>query len=144
MTLDDVRSPGFGMLVDWLYTEKIEDHNQELPGVITLAELWTLGQKCLISRLQNATMDAILRIFHEIDRRERLLFIKHAYGTTEEYGNPLKLVVCRWFACQQKQTVVSWMGGTENSGIYLPNRLLRDIIYEMKNGDDDAIIPRRL
>jgi hypothetical protein len=55
----DVDVTAFGVLSDWLYTQKITDSEDKLPDLTTLGRVWILGDRFLIPKLQNMAMDAI-------------------------------------------------------------------------------------
>ena len=56
MTLDDIDPDAFGLLVDWLYTQRVDVDGDSLP---TLARLWIMGDLFLIPAIQNSAMDNI-------------------------------------------------------------------------------------
>jgi hypothetical protein len=59
MTLEDVESGVFGLLVNWLYTQKAEDAEEPYVKVEKLAKLWIFAQRCIMPTLRN---DALTRI----------------------------------------------------------------------------------
>jgi hypothetical protein len=44
MALEDVESGVFGLLMNWLYTQEVEDAEEPYVKVAELAKLWTLSQ----------------------------------------------------------------------------------------------------
>lgn len=57
MTLEDVDPAMFGAVVNWLYTQKIEEMQQDEDGhvvairegrLVLLGKLWMLGQVCFL------------------------------------------------------------------------------------------------
>jgi hypothetical protein len=56
MTLDDIDPDAFGLLVDWLYTQRVDVDGNSLP---TLERLWIMGDRFLIPAIQNSAMDCI-------------------------------------------------------------------------------------
>ena len=49
----------FGTLLNWIFTQRLEDLNGELPKAKTLIRLWVLADKLLVPELQNLVIDAI-------------------------------------------------------------------------------------
>lgn len=64
MILEDVECGVFGLLVNWLYTRKVEDAEEPYVKVAELAKLWTLAQRFFMPALQN---DALTRISEAFD-----------------------------------------------------------------------------
>ena len=49
----------FGTFLNWIFTQKLEDLEGELPGAETLIRLWVLADMLLVPALQNLTIEAI-------------------------------------------------------------------------------------
>lgn len=49
----------FGILVDWIYTQKIEDGEGNIPDNENLIDLWKLAENLGSPKLQNSCMEAI-------------------------------------------------------------------------------------
>jgi len=49
----------FGLLVNWLYTQKVEDAGDPYVRVAELAKLWTLAQRFIMPALHNNSMTRI-------------------------------------------------------------------------------------
>jgi hypothetical protein len=61
MTIGDVDSSAFGLLVQWLHTRKlaVDVENALGPGLLRLAKAWVLAERFLMPKIQNA----IVRLF---------------------------------------------------------------------------------
>jgi hypothetical protein len=86
MEFDDVDVTAFGILSGWLYTQKIEDSEGELPDLTTLGRLWILGDRFLIPKLQNIAMDAIYNKLYKGEHIEKFCKDASQFIST---GNPL-------------------------------------------------------
>jgi hypothetical protein len=53
ITLEDVESGVFGLLVNWLYTQKVKDAEEPYVKATELAKLWNLAQRFIMPVLQN-------------------------------------------------------------------------------------------
>lgn len=59
-TLDDVSEEVFGLLSEWVYTQKLEgDFGGKIVAVANLIRLWILAGKLLIPKLQNLVINLI-------------------------------------------------------------------------------------
>lgn len=58
MTLEDVGVETFNLLVNWLYTQKVEHAEKKIEHVelYELCKLWSLGERFLMPKLQNDAM----------------------------------------------------------------------------------------
>jgi hypothetical protein len=83
---DDVDVTAFGVLSEWLYTQKLANLEGELPDLATLGRIWILGDRFLIPKLQNMAMDAICDKLYKGELTEK--FCKDASQFTSP-GNAL-------------------------------------------------------
>jgi hypothetical protein len=104
MTLKDVDSRVFGLMVHWMYRDEVyveeEKEDQEKLGdttvldtsiILTLADLWILADRFLMPILQNKTMDKLCYLLYNHHETMLLPFIRHVYENTESrVGHPLK------------------------------------------------------
>jgi hypothetical protein len=68
MTLDDIDPDAFGLLVDWIYYQRVKSDGVDLP---TLARLWIMGGRFLIPAVQNLAMDRIYTILFEATEKNQ-------------------------------------------------------------------------
>lgn len=88
LTFTDTSEEVFGIFVQWLYTQTIQDSKAQLPSRELLFELWILADKILVPALQNQTIEALneLRITTSIIE---ISDIRHVYQNTAS-GSPLR------------------------------------------------------
>jgi len=108
MTFDDIHPAVFGIFSNWIYSQKILNHDNEVPHLLSLGRLWVLADRFLIPSLQNGVIDAIS---HQLDIRKTTglhslinLAYQHTEGDNElarfvawkvAVGNPLTLELCK-------------------------------------------------
>lgn len=62
MRIEDIESSVFGLLIHWVYTHDLKGKVLVgAPSMLTLAKLWTLAERFLMPRLQNAVVDEMYR-----------------------------------------------------------------------------------
>jgi hypothetical protein len=127
MTLPDIDADSFGILVHWFYTQQIDlDSKDRDANILPLAKLWSLAERCLITKLQNSIMDR-LRLLVEFAEKQNLKdFLHYAYETKEK--SPLKrLAADRMAWTTTAQALGAWI---ENE--HLPEGMLIDIVMSLK------------
>lgn len=100
--IDDTSSHAFGKLVHWLHTQAIE--TKQLNGSLiplspadedlALAELWILAEHLRIPALQNATVEAIVKIANEQHAAPETTFA-YIYRNTKDETCLLRQLVVR-------------------------------------------------
>jgi hypothetical protein len=96
MTLPDSDALAFGLLVNWLYTGRIEPAGGCPLRLIEAAKLWTVAGRCQLPTLQNKALTLIFTAFEDPDGEEVLSpeeddvkeFCRHVYETSDK--TPLK------------------------------------------------------
>lgn len=134
MILDDVYDDVFGVLVHWLYHQKVDsisfmitckDGTQRI-NLTRLGELWILADRFLMPELQNATMDELVRIdlsskiscnFHRL--------VGVAYGF-QDGKNVLATFTCKSLAYSRKSLPQKYRSE-------IPVAMLIDVINELKH-----------
>jgi hypothetical protein len=103
MHLDDVEGPVFGLLVAWVYKEKIEvedpqDQDSCTPfepsNTLLFAKLWKFAERCMMPTLQNAAMDKLLMSLFYLTPDTMLKLAQYAYLHDAEL---IKRVIVRDF-----------------------------------------------
>jgi hypothetical protein len=94
MVLEDVEEEIFALFVNWLYSQKVEDAGEEIPDQDDLIRLWVLGQRLLVPKLQDQTIDALHKRSDE-DWTAPTHMTKYIYDNTVE-GSALR----RWIVDQ--------------------------------------------
>jgi BTB/POZ domain-containing protein len=69
MELDDVDPQVFGILANWLYSQDVSDAEKKTPDLVACAELWVLGDRFLMRKLQNDTIKQIYAILNSAHSR---------------------------------------------------------------------------
>lgn len=97
MRLEDVSGEDFGKLVHWLYTKQIEEATPEeeietCAELLSLAKLWTLGERFLIVEFQNQVMR---RIVHLVKAEKKVSDLRElfSYAYEARAETPLKRLV---------------------------------------------------
>jgi hypothetical protein len=55
-TFNDIPVGAFGIFVNWLYHQTIQDAFCQIPDLLTLARVWVLGKRFSVPKLQNAAI----------------------------------------------------------------------------------------
>ncbi|KAK0104897.1 hypothetical protein ONS95_005162 [Cadophora gregata] len=136
ITIPEVNSDTFGILVEWLYTQKIDIDLKDHDGnILLLSQLWTLAQRFGVPNLQNNIMDG-LRPLVECTEGEALKnFLHYAY---EAKGTTMlqRLATDRMAWATSANRLEVWM-----SGGHLPQALLVDIIMSLKKDHVHGLEP---
>jgi len=61
MTLN-VNLKAFGIIANWMYTQDIVASSGEPPDLCTLAQVWILGDRFLMPKLQNQAMTDLINL----------------------------------------------------------------------------------
>ncbi|TVY53584.1 hypothetical protein LCER1_G007375 [Lachnellula cervina] len=86
----DVHRKVFGLFVNWIYTQNVvpeQDDASNAPSSTTLIELWLLGDRFLIPRLQNEVLAVLDQ--RRIKRRINSATYDRVYDNTVQ-GSPLR------------------------------------------------------
>lgn len=141
--LQDTTPAAIRLLVHWLYTQKVhlpvaEEDREDVSDrdrSIWLAELWVLGDKLLVPRLQNEVLSSMLRL--KVQRLNLLLSlgtIKYIYSHTSSGSQLRRFVVhlciyCRKAACYEDPSRFS----------YFPKEMLAEaLLLAIENMRDPA------
>jgi hypothetical protein len=105
MNLSDIDLEAFGMFVYWLYQRKLPTHTVDFEDVdlVHLANLWILGDRFLITSLQNNAAARIHTIINEGKLEGFQEFINIAYGYREGHNELAKLAV--WTVIKEDQSI---------------------------------------
>ncbi|CAG8950236.1 hypothetical protein HYFRA_00008474 [Hymenoscyphus fraxineus] len=86
LDLEDTSPTVFGLFVNWLYTQRLEFPGGENISMSNLIDLWILGSRCLVPKIQNKSLELL-------DKRRIFVFSStkfvRAYENTTE-GSPLR------------------------------------------------------
>lgn len=93
MKLEDTCPEAFGIFVNWLYTQDIENNKGELPSCENLMNLWLLADLVLVPRLQNETIDKLDEARRLRGRLPSMLLARVYEHTTK--GCPLRTYIIR-------------------------------------------------
>jgi hypothetical protein len=139
MTLDDVDSELFGLLVHWFYTEEVFIKDLEVVNnktisqecldkiSILLANLWLLADRFLIPLLQNNIMDVLLSSNWSSTSEGVFDFVLYIYENTE-HGSPCEIKKFAIILVSEvvNKKIISGLEGPPSSrtSIGFPNRAL--------------------
>jgi len=90
LQLEDVEGEIFGVFVNWLYTQTIEDEEAKVPSAHHLIQLWVLADRLLVPTLQNQALLVL-----DKQRREGCrpsLSYNFVYENTKD-NSPLRLYI---------------------------------------------------
>lgn len=108
MRMVDVEAKTFGLLVHWMYEHEIEGGKDV--GILQLAKLWTLADRCVIPKLQNEAMDLIYALISSKDERPNNAdvekFLHFAYLSNVD--TPLKRLAAHRFAYSNEKSLRCW------------------------------------
>jgi hypothetical protein len=130
MNLDDIDPDAFALLVDWLYTQRVESDGGDLP---TLARLWIMGGRFLMPAVQNSAMDRIYTIL--VDATETTLaveqFREYARLANDFSGgeNALAKVVIRKLCATAQKRYDLWVPEISQKMLFKLSRALK-VHYE--------------
>jgi hypothetical protein len=92
MKLDDIEKSTFGLFVNWLYTQKIENVDGDEMTMLKVLQLWNLGQRFLIPQLQNSAMFLLMP---RDARKAAMPFYKLAFDAVET--TPIQRLIIKVF-----------------------------------------------
>lgn len=100
MTIEDIESSAFGLLVHWIYTQSLkQDQGNDSPSVVLLAKVWSLAERFIMPRLQNVAIDQF-RL--GLDRVADLIIFERlatfAYGKDLAKDNPIRKLTVEKYA----------------------------------------------
>jgi hypothetical protein len=92
MTLEDVDSSAFGLVIHWLYTQDLKGGaGDDAPSVFLLAHIWSLAGRFNIPQLQNTTMENFQARLGSLDNWDRFLdVILYVYEDDKPKDSPLR------------------------------------------------------
>jgi hypothetical protein len=101
--LDGISSSAFGLLIQWIYTHSIKDAKDR--DMLSLAQLWDLGDRFLIPKLQNAVILILWELLGEDEKKGAGLeadimsdaFLQYVFRTESGY-NPMQRLVIQYLA----------------------------------------------
>ena len=131
ISFPDIDPLVFGLLINWLYTEKIELSEDRPLRLIEAAKLWTVADMCLLPTLQNKALTLIANTFanqkgdevSSLSDEEVKELCHHAF---EKSGNTQlkRLAVDHMTQIVTADTIDTWLS-------VLPNGMLRDLTREL-------------
>jgi hypothetical protein len=145
MTLDDVDSKLFGLLVHWFYTEDVFIKDLEVvnnktisqecldKNSILLANLWLLADRFLIPLLQNNIMDVLLSSNWSSTSEGVFDLVLYIYESTE-HGSPCEIKKFTTFLLSEvvdRKIIRAWKDP-------LPRELLLDFSIALCIGPDNS------
>ncbi|TVY89195.1 Kelch-like protein, partial [Lachnellula willkommii] len=133
MTLEDVDPAMFGAVVNWLYTQKIEEMQQDEDGhvvairegrLVLLGKLWMLGQRFMMPGFQNKVMSRLRSKVVLCGANDLRQFANYAW---ESNSDLLRRFAVDRFATMTEEKMFSDVVDD------LPPGLLADIAKKMKH-----------
>lgn len=143
MTLEDVDSKVFGLLVHWMYTKEVyvreaggefcaAAHGTKVSyttNIFPLADLWFLAERFLMPILQNNTIQKLCHILHHQNRIALLPLVRHIYDNDQiEAGHTLKNLTLKFLSeFANQESLASWHEK-------LPREAVWDLMLAYRNG----------
>lgn len=124
MRLADVEAAEFGLIVHWMYQKEIEGGAGV--RILRAAQLWTLADRFMMSKLQNAAMDVIRGLLcgkDQPDSKELLQVVELSY--TPKVDSQLKRIVPRYIAGMPLHLITGWI----KKG---PNEMAQDVTFLLR------------
>ena len=118
--IDDVRPAVFGLFVNWLYTQKVT-HDEDNATMRNLVDLWILGDRYLVPRLQNQTLVALDQ--RRVKSREMIGIYNRLYEETFE-GSPLRRYVAQ-------MTALAGVRSRHRDIRYFYDHLPKELLFDM-------------
>jgi hypothetical protein len=95
MKFNDIEKGTFGLFVNWLYTQKIENPDGDEVTMLKLLQLWNLGQRFLIPQLQNSAMPLLMP---RNDTTADMPFYRLAFNQVET--TPIQRLIIKQFVAR--------------------------------------------
>jgi hypothetical protein len=125
MTLTDVETQPFGLLIHWMYQQEIEGGKGG--DIVQLAKLWLLGERFLIPKLQNEAMELLYEMIEPISTPQMQELLTLVYETKVDF--PLKKIVMQRFIRLPPGNLQQWFK-------FFPAGMLEDITMAFANHVD--------
>jgi hypothetical protein len=138
MTIDDIDSAAFGLLVHWLYTQGLRDREgEDIPTALLLAKVWVLAGRFIMPLLQNFAMDRFRTSLVSSDDWPILLsVISYAYEVDKPEHSPLRNLIVERFAFGRRE---NWLDQMDK----VPQSFVIDVIKLMFAFHDRQIFKSR-
>ncbi|TVY44556.1 hypothetical protein LOCC1_G003358 [Lachnellula occidentalis] len=118
----DVSPRVFGLFINWLYTQNVVQDQDNAPTTGVLGDLWLLGDRFLIPRLQNETLVAL-----EQRRSEKRKIMSSASRYRRVYDNTVQGSPLRRYITQTTATAFGPDVAIPHQYDYYPPELLFDM-----------------